>query len=83
MHVLASLALSTMLLTQHKAAAQFCHAVLSGDTLWLNAVDNGTTWQNLQAINNIPNPNLIYPGQLVCFSGEHTPYSFIGRPRRL
>lgn len=39
------------------------YTVQSGDTLSGIASRYGTTWQNLQAMNGISNPNLIYPGQ--------------------
>lgn len=39
--------------------------VQSGDTLSGIAARHGTTWQELQRVNNIRNPNLIQPGQLL------------------
>ena len=39
------------------------YTVQSGDTLSGIASRYGTTWQKLQAMNGISNPNLIYPGQ--------------------
>lgn len=39
------------------------YTVQSGDTLSGIAAKYGTTWQNLQAMNCISNPNLIYAGQ--------------------
>lgn len=37
--------------------------VVPGDTLGNIAARYGTTWQSMAAINNIPNANLIFPGQ--------------------
>lgn len=39
------------------------YTVQSGDTLWRIARQYGTTVQEIVAINQIENPNLIYPGQ--------------------
>lgn len=41
------------------------YTVRSGDTLSGIAKANGTSWQTLQAINNIKDPNRIYPGQQI------------------
>lgn len=41
------------------------YTVQSGDTLSGIASKYGTTWQNLQAMNGISNPNLIYAGQRI------------------
>lgn len=41
------------------------HVVKTGDTLWAIAKKHNTTWQKLQALNHIKNPNLIYPGQKI------------------
>lgn len=41
------------------------YTVQSGDTLSGIASRYGTTWQNLQAMNGISNPNLIYAGQRI------------------
>jgi lysozyme len=41
------------------------YTVRSGDTLSGIAKANGTTWQHLQAINNIKDANRIYPGQQI------------------
>lgn len=37
--------------------------VQAGDTLSAIAQRNNTTWQHLQVVNGLVNPNLIYPGQ--------------------
>lgn len=39
------------------------YVVKKGDTLSAIAARYGTTWAKIAADNNIPNPNLIYPGQ--------------------
>jgi LysM repeat protein len=41
------------------------YVVQSGDILSGIAAAHGTSWQHLAQINNIPNPNLIYPGQVI------------------
>jgi len=48
--------------------------VVKGDTLSQIAVDygNGLSYQQLANINNIPNPNLIYVGQVIKLSGTAT-----------
>lgn len=44
------------------------YTVVKGDTLWAIAkkyLGDGTRYKELATLNNIPNPNKIYPGQLV------------------
>ncbi len=41
------------------------YTVKSGDTLWQIANRYGTTINEITALNNIKNPNLIYPGQIL------------------
>lgn len=41
------------------------YTVVSGDTLYSIGVSHGTTWQVLADINNLSNPNLIFPEQLL------------------
>lgn len=41
------------------------YTVKAGDTLGEIAMRFGTTWPELQRINNIPDANLIYPGQVL------------------
>lgn len=41
------------------------YIVKSGDTLSKIACDYNTSWQELARYNNIENPNLIYPGQII------------------
>ncbi|SOC40643.1 GH25 family lysozyme [Ureibacillus acetophenoni] len=38
------------------------YVIKSGDTLWKIAQEHGTTVDRLASVNNIKNPNLIYPG---------------------
>ena len=45
------------------------YIVQSGDTLSGIASMYGTTYQHLAAINNIADPNKIYPGQEICIDG--------------
>jgi 2',3'-cyclic-nucleotide 2'-phosphodiesterase/3'-nucleotidase len=39
------------------------YEVVSGDVLWRIAQAHGTTWEKLAEINELANPNLIFPGQ--------------------
>ncbi|MGL5351952.1 MAG: LysM peptidoglycan-binding domain-containing protein [Clostridium sp.] len=41
------------------------YTVQSGDTLSGIASDYGTTWQHLAQLNNLSDPNLIFPGQVL------------------
>src|SRR5690606_26061342 len=45
------------------------YTVRRGDTLSGIAQRHGTNWQTLQRLNNISNPNLIYPGQVLRLPG--------------
>lgn len=46
------------------------HIVVKGDTLWGIAKKYGTTVDALVKLNNIPNRNLIYVGQVIYISGK-------------
>ena len=46
------------------------YTVRPGDTLWTIARRFGTTVQNLVRANNIADPNLIYPGQVLTIPGH-------------
>ena len=48
-----------------KQTAHVYYVVKRGDTLSCIASKYGTTWQKLQAMNGISNPNLIYAGQRI------------------
>lgn len=50
------------LITKPQPTAQY-YKVVRGDTLSGIAARYGTTWQHLQALNNLRNPNLIIAGQ--------------------
>ncbi len=41
------------------------YVVRPGDDLWMIARRYGTTVENLLALNNLENPNAIYPGQIL------------------
>ena len=45
------------------------YTVQAGDTLSGIASKYGTTYQELARINNIANPNVIYPGQVIKING--------------
>jgi LysM repeat protein len=49
------------------------YTVVAGDTLSGIAAKFGTSWQELQRLNGIPNPNLIYPGQILRIRGDAPP----------
>lgn len=46
------------------------YTVQSGDTLSGIAAKFGTTWQQLASDNGIPDPNVIYPGQVLAINGS-------------
>lgn len=46
-------------------SSETIYIVQRGDTLSGIAAKYGTTYQHLAQVNNIPNPNLIYPGQKI------------------
>ncbi len=54
----------------HGAAPAEAYTVRSGDNLTKIAKKYGTTWQELAKLNNISNPNLIYPGQKLKIPGH-------------
>jgi peptidoglycan DL-endopeptidase LytF len=55
-------------------AGSFPYTVVSGDTLFFIAQRYGTTVAAIVAINpQITNPDLIYPGQVICVPGTGTP----------
>ncbi len=54
---------------QVAAADSTTYIVQKGDTLSAIAARYGTTYQSLAAINNIPDPNKIYPGQEIVING--------------
>jgi 5'-nucleotidase len=41
------------------------YTVVSGDVLWKIAENFGLTWEALSEFNNLENPNLIYPGDVL------------------
>lgn len=48
------------------------YTVVKGDNLWRiskNKLGDGTKYKELAKLNNIKNPNLIYPGQVIKFPG--------------
>ena len=49
------------------------YTVKSGDMLGLIALAHGTTIAELARINNIPDPNRIYPGQVLILPGYEAP----------
>lgn len=59
------------LVPQPTAAATY--TVQSGDALWSIARKYGTTWNTIAALNNLSNPNLIYPGQVLKVPGFAAP----------
>lgn len=49
------------------------YVVQPGDTLQNIAARYGTTWQAIAQLNNIPNPNLIYVGQVLLIPVGYVP----------
>jgi LysM repeat protein len=49
------------------------YIVASGDTLSGIAAKFGTSWQTLQSLNGLADPNKIYPGQVLRVPGGETP----------
>lgn len=48
------------------------YVVRKGDTVWKIAQRFGTTMQAIILANNLRNPDLIYPGQVLFIPGAHT-----------
>ena len=57
------------------------YTVKSGDTLSGIASKYGTTYQELARINNISNPNLIYPGQVIKINSSSQSNSTVNKPQ--
>ena len=55
--------------TAPSTPASGTYTVQSGDTLSGIAAQHGTSWQTLQQLNAIADPNLIYPGQVLKING--------------
>ena len=55
---------------ENPSSNQITYTVQRGDTLSEIASRYGTTVSNLVRLNNIQNPNLIYPGQVLIISGN-------------
>lgn len=49
------------------------YTVQGGDALWSIARMYNTTWNTLAALNNLSNPNMIYPGQVLKVPGSAAP----------
>ncbi len=52
---------------------QTSYVVQRGDTLRLIALRYGITWQDIAIVNNLPNPNRIYPGQVLVIPRSPVP----------
>jgi len=48
-----------------KVIKETSYTVVSGDVLWRIAVKYNTTWEILAKYNNLSNPHLIFPGQII------------------
>lgn len=55
---------------QNKPQATGTYVVKSGDTLGAIAARYGTTWQTLQSLNGLSNPNYLYIGQTLKVTGQ-------------
>ncbi len=51
--------------TPRESKSSHQYRVKRGDTLWAIAQTYGTTWQRLQTLNQLDNPHLIYPNQII------------------
>ncbi|MGF2053626.1 GH25 family lysozyme [Vagococcus fluvialis] len=56
--------------TINKEPQNNTYTVQYGDSLSVIAENRNTTWQSLASLNNLSNPNLIYPGQILKVSGS-------------
>lgn len=56
------------------------YQVRPGDTLSAIATAHGTSWQAIEALNGLSNPNLIYPGQTLAIPGPGHPEPPAGPP---
>lgn len=61
----------------HEPVRTETYTVVSGDNLSSIAERFGTTWQELARINNISDPSLIYPGQVLKLNGANNTISYI------
>lgn len=57
--------LVTLAAVSVNAQTEYTHVVRPGDTLRVLATQYGTTWQAIATRNTLPNPNRIYPGQVL------------------
>jgi LysM repeat protein len=55
---------------QNNPQATGAYVVKSGDTLGAIAARYGTTWQTLQSLNGLSNPNYLYIGQVLKVTGQ-------------
>lgn len=51
-------------------ATEVTYIVVSGDVLWKIAEKYGTTWEELAKYNNLANPHLIFPDQVIKVPGK-------------
>ncbi len=58
------------------AFADSSYTVKPGDVLWKIAEKYNTTWQELAESNNLKNPHLIFPGQVINLEGTSTSAKF-------
>lgn len=49
---------------EEEATETKMYTVVSGDMLWKIAQKFGTTWEKIAEVNNLSNPNLIFPGNV-------------------
>lgn len=59
------------------------YTIKAGDTLGGIAAQFGTTYQNLAALNNISNPNLIYAGTTIKINNDPAPQSQPTQPQQV
>ena len=71
--ILALVLLATLAGPASAASCAASYVVKSGDTLRKIGQVYGVTWQSISTANNLPNPNLIYVGQVLCIPGAPPP----------
>lgn len=57
----------------HSATGCPSYTVRAGDWLSRIAARYGVPWQRLAALNHLSNPNIIYPGEVLCVASSTTP----------
>ena len=62
------------------AFADSSYTVQPGNNLSQIASHYDETWQQLEAVNHLPDPNLIFPGQVISIPGPGSAHTLVGTP---